>query len=330
MNPSWAARNLTPNSTAEVSGSIRSGTAVDGQIEQGQVGDPPDGHRHTRSWRPRGCRCRRPHASESSTVPMSTGLKVYVQASRPVARRHVSPSSIETSTPPTRPPPLSIAVPVIDRTRANWQDVTRRRRGDRRRRREWCRSTGVAIVSPGRMVAGWTPMSANRLTVACWAAGSAGRGPRSCLSSSPHDHWIVPAPKTSAPLAWRYIVIECVAEPWRVGRAVVLQDLAGAPYVSETRNSARRSEAVVEVLVPLVADDVGADRRGLVAGQVRRRGCCARNACRRRSALTTMSTAQQLTREDLPVSAFSGRPPSPGGLNRGSRQVPVQVGAADR
>src|SRR5690242_19026404 len=30
----------------------------------------------------------------------------------------------------------------------------------------------------------------------------------------------------------------------------------------------------------------------------------------------------------VPINAFSGRPPSPGGLKRGSRQVPVHVGGS--
>ena len=38
-----------------------------------------------------------------------------------------------------------------------------------------------------------------------------------------------------------------------------------------------------------------------------------------------MSVVQQLTVKMVPVKAFSGRPPSFGGLNRGSRQVPVQA-----
>ena len=46
------------------------------------------------------------------------------------------------------------------------------------------------------------------------------------------------------------------------------------------------------------------------------------------AAPTRMSMAQQLALKIVPVSAFSGRPPSPGGLNRGSRHVPVHVGAA--
>ena len=40
---------------------------------------------------------------------------------------------------------------------------------------------------------------------------------------------------------------------------------------------------------------------------------------------TSMSVVQQLTVNRVPVRAFSGRPPSLGGLNRGSRQVPVQA-----
>src|SRR2546423_15341391 len=35
-----------------------------------------------------------------------------------------------------------------------------------------------------------------------------------------------------------------------------------------------------------------------------------------------------LTRKNCPVTLCSGRWPSPGGLNRGSRQVPVQVGGS--
>src|SRR6266702_3390271 len=37
---------------------------------------------------------------------------------------------------------------------------------------------------------------------------------------------------------------------------------------------------------------------------------------------------QQFTIQSWPVSVFSGCPPSPGGLNRGSRQAPVQVGGS--
>ena len=39
-------------------------------------------------------------------------MKVSVQDVVPVAACHVSPSSVETSTPATRPPPESVAVPV--------------------------------------------------------------------------------------------------------------------------------------------------------------------------------------------------------------------------
>src|SRR3954469_12396282 len=43
---------------------------------------------------------------------------------------------------------------------------------------------------------------------------------------------------------------------------------------------------------------------------------------------TTMLMAQQFDVKIVPLSAFSGRPPSAGGLKRGSRQVPVQVGGS--
>src|SRR5256885_17123186 len=40
------------------------------------------------------------------------------------------------------------------------------------------------------------------------------------------------------------------------------------------------------------------------------------------------SLRTEFTQKTVPVSAFSGRPPSAGGLKRGSRQVPVQVGGS--
>src|SRR5437868_5929789 len=40
---------------------------------------------------------------------------------------------------------------------------------------------------------------------------------------------------------------------------------------------------------------------------------------------TLSATPQQFTVKIVPVSPFSGRPPSAGGLNRGSRQLPVHV-----
>ena len=97
-------------------------------------------------------------------------------------------------------------------------------------------------------------MSANRFTVACWTAESGVEPPRSCVPSSPHDHCTVPASKTSAPLDARYIVIECVAvpgpyvEPWS-------WSTSGSDAVVDDRSiwPAGR-DAVVEILVPLVAE----------------------------------------------------------------------------
>ena len=43
------------------------------------------------------------------------------------------------------------------------------------------------------------------------------------------------------------------------------------------------------------------------------------------SAGTFISWSVPCTSQSVPVMAFSGRPPSLGGLKRGSRQVPVQV-----
>jgi hypothetical protein len=100
------------------------------------------------------------------TVAGELGVNVYDHDSRPVARCQVAPSSVETSTPPTRPPPPSVAAPdtvtglptgrfafaagavIVDVGAAVSVD-------------------GVAAVSPDWSVAGCTPMSARRFTVAC-------------------------------------------------------------------------------------------------------------------------------------------------------------------
>src|SRR5262249_58590171 len=58
----------------------------------------------------------------------------------------------------------------------------------------------VAATRPDCSVAGCTPMSARRLTVACCMLGSVGGPAKSCWSSRPQGHWMVPAEKTSAPL----------------------------------------------------------------------------------------------------------------------------------
>ena len=59
----------------------------------------------------------------------------------------------------------------------------------------------VVCTKPVCRLPACTPMSANRLTVACCMRPSVGVPPPSCVASRPHDHWIVPAPNTSAPLA---------------------------------------------------------------------------------------------------------------------------------
>jgi len=44
--------------------------------------------------------------------------------------------------------------------------------------------------------------------------------------------------------------------------------------------------------------------------------------------VTAQKRTQSLQEVPVAVSAFSGLPPSPGGLNRGSRHVPVHVGGS--
>ena len=125
----------------------------------------------------------------------------------PVAGCHVLPLSVETSTPATTPP-VSEAVPLIvvwvpSATDAGAPVIV---------------DTGlvvsVVLVAARRSVSrvvGWTPMSANRFTVACrmFLSGVLSAG---FQSDRPQAHWTVPAPNTSAPLGARYKVMLWVAD----------------------------------------------------------------------------------------------------------------------
>ncbi len=128
-------------------------------------------------------------------VPVVTGVKLKLQLLVPDAGCHVAPPSTDTSTPATTPP-VSLAVPVtltVPGTVAPGNGVLMTVTG--------------AVVSveaeagtmPAARVPGCAPMSASRFTVACCMRRSVGAEPRSWTSSRPHDHWIVPAPNTSAP-----------------------------------------------------------------------------------------------------------------------------------
>src|SRR3954470_23251227 len=136
------------------------------------------------------------------TVPSARGAHAKLQLSRPVAGCQVAPPSTETSTPPTTPPPASAAVPEIRTVEPAWTvppgtGSTREAGG--------VRSVEAGAGASGACsVPGCAPMSASRLTVACWMRGSGGpTGAPALLSwwaSRPHDHCVVPAPNTSAPL----------------------------------------------------------------------------------------------------------------------------------
>src|ERR671917_2689106 len=112
-----------------------------------------------------------PMLPESSTArllrvnwPVEPGVQVKLQFSRPVAVCQ-GPPLIETSTAPTLPPPASVAVP--------WT-VTLPACTDAPLVGEVIWEVGsvvsveaVAWTRPDCRLPGWTPMSANRLTVAC-------------------------------------------------------------------------------------------------------------------------------------------------------------------
>jgi hypothetical protein len=114
----------------------------------------------------------------------------------------VSPPSVDTSTAATWPPPASVAVPLIVTSEplgieapaagavivAVGGSVS---------------VVGVGMIRPARSVVGLTPMSVNMFSVAWRIRVSAAGLEMSCRLSSPHDHWTVPEPQTSAPLGAR-------------------------------------------------------------------------------------------------------------------------------
>src|SRR3954470_10683939 len=110
IEPATSARNFTPSSTALVSFSLGfSGAAVADQMLHGQLRPP------TVTVTPVEALPRLALSSvaraRSVAVPVAWGVHVNVQELVPEAGCHVWPLSAETSTPPTTPPPESLAVP---------------------------------------------------------------------------------------------------------------------------------------------------------------------------------------------------------------------------
>ena len=146
-------------------------------------------------------RCRRSRGCGSTAVPVDRRrerVAPVLAAARGMPR---APPSVETSTPPTRPPPVSVAVPVIGHRRCRPGRCRRRRatsivavggaRVGRRGRGRRVRPAGCRAARPCRRRGSPSPAASR---------GSAWTPPRSWVPSSPHDHWTVPAPNTSAPL----------------------------------------------------------------------------------------------------------------------------------
>ena len=150
----------------------------------------------------------------------------------------VVPPSVETSTPATRPPPASVAVPVT----VTVSPLPRLAPADG----EVITAVGaaasvlaVAVTSPVIRPYGCTPMSASRFTVACCIRESgAGAVPwTSWLSSSPQDHCTVPALNTRAPLGALYIVSEWVAVPGATVEPKSVSFSSTSQVAEDSRNS---------------------------------------------------------------------------------------------
>ncbi len=134
----------------------------------------------------------------------TAGVQVYDQlvdeaALMIAAGCQVLPPSRDTSTPATTPPPKSVAVPVTV-TGLPLRNVLPLAGAVMVEAGGVVSVEAVAATSPDCSEPGCTPMSANRLTVACWRLTSVWL-PWSVLSwllSRPQEYCTVPAPKTSA------------------------------------------------------------------------------------------------------------------------------------
>ena len=145
--------------------------------------------------------------------------------------------------------------------------------------------------------------------MACCMRTSGVDPPRSCVPSRPHDHWIVPAPKTSAS-AVAVLGQVMGGRAWRVVRAVVLEPLDPVHGGARVAEQARWPGAVVEILVPLVPDRVGGQGRRLTGLLRRRRWSPARGASCHRPPAPRSRPCRELTMKMFPVRAFSGSAPS--------------------
>ena len=135
---------------------------------------------------------------------------------------------------------------------------------------------------------------------------------------------MVPAPKTSAPLAALYRVRWWVAVPspyvepksWRTWTPLLVVEESGTSPAGRVALSGASSHSYPSVPSLRVAVWPGACEAMLVLRQMR---------ILPSAAGTSIAEVPELTLNIVPVTAFSGRPPSAGGLKRGSRQVPVHT-----
>ena len=248
---------------------------------------------------------------------------------RPMAGCQVAPPSTETSTPPTGrlPPPAMIGGGAADRDRRPAADFRAGERiGDRRGRR------------PG--VGGLRRRHQTRLQRARLRAhvGQQVDGrllhPRVGRRAAPR-RGCRPGPRTTAWCRRRR-----PGPRWRRGRASGGGSPCRGRSWSRSRGVAgrrrwwswrgrpgRRGGSRCRALRPTRSRACSpASVAVWPGGQRGDRSCCARSASCRPPPGPGSRAVPALTMKIVPVSAFSGRPPSAGGLKRGSRQVPVQVG----
>ena len=219
----------------------------------------------------------------------------------------------------------AVARAAADRDRrADRQRAAGRRRCDRRGRRRGirrCAGRDEALTQGGRLHA-----HVSEQVDGCLLHAGVGRRTGTVVRGvETHTHCTVPAPKTSAPLACRYKVSPS-GSLFRMNRSNRSPGGPAPGTVVVDRRISPGGRKPLSASRPLVAQGSARHRRRGVRSQRGDRGV-APETIRPSAAGTTIEVvAPSLTMKSVPVSPFSGRPPSDGRLKRGSRQVPVHSG----
>ena len=283
-------------------------------------GAPPDGGKPPPGPVPGSRPSRFPLSSAARlrtvTWPLAVGVQVKLQLSRPVAGCQLAPPSTDTSTPPTRPPPASAAVPLtVTGVPAVTVRVGGGGRRDRSRRIRRCAGSGQAGMRRRRLYRHVGEQVDRRLlhreARARSAAVMLAIEPPGPLHGAGTEHERVGT--GTIRVAIQREVVRCVPESRRWSRSRAASPRRRPPW----RTGARGRPGGRRCRDPRPTHSRRSRRQGLrcCPAPVRPRSCCATAGAGPPQPAPAAPRVPELTVKIVPVRAFSGRPPSAGGLN---------------